>query len=55
MSSGVVTDLTLNRFNEKVNQAGEEEFAKFNPDTNLPDAPCVTEGELSDEAYNISK
>ena len=53
--SGAVTDQTLNRSDEQTNQGGEEEFAKFNPEINLLDAPCVTEGILADEAFDISK
>ena len=55
LSSGAVTDQTLNRSDEQTNQGGEEEFAKFNPEINLSDASCVTEGQLADEAFDISK
>ena len=52
LSSGSVNDQTLSRSSEQTNQGSEEEFAKFNPDTNLPDPP---EGELAGEAVDISK
>ncbi|XP_068679872.1 adhesion G protein-coupled receptor L4-like isoform X2 [Montipora foliosa] len=43
------------RSNRAQNDYEMMDHARLNPDPNLPDTPCETEGELSDEAYNISK